>query len=119
LSFSFDDVSSHGVTLIFNNKEKLEVVFKPDFEVLQKEGDHWEAVTFVEDIYVPLMIMQSLPYIEDGYLDFDQYYGGLPPGEYRFIQDIYLADDLADANREGRTARPSARIFTDFEVLYS
>jgi hypothetical protein len=37
----------------------------------------------------------GIPYLRDGrYLDFDVYFGGLEPGNYRFVTSMFISPDM-------------------------
>jgi len=122
MSFIISDPDSHGANIVFLNEKELPVAHGDTFRVYRRFGNGWANVGFIDHTNMSrLMLYDDVPFSSEPYLDFDYYFGGLEPGEYRFYYLLYLRRDISPGtSAEGRPSDidyyPAAWVFTEFIV---
>ena len=117
MHFVVEDASSQGARISFFDAG-LRVVFSYGFSMYKVERGAWVEVDFKDNLVWPAVITQKLSYLEDGYLDFDSYFGGLEPGSYRFVQTVILDEGQYDSEppEEQVKAMYTKLLYADFVI---
>jgi hypothetical protein len=90
-------VSPQGATIRIENEHGYDVMLGLGFTVFALNGGEvGERVQTNNEIAVPALLafLSANPDLQERYIDFDFYFGGLKPGRYRFlIPDMCISDD--------------------------
>ena len=109
-----EDASSHGATARIVNTHGYDILLEPNFTVFAMNGNEVIGrVPFVDGIMFTLARPIPSPdqYLQNRYIDFDFYYGGLKPGQYRYqISEVHISDDL-------NTPLYAKKPLDDFEIV--
>ncbi|MDR3053467.1 MAG: hypothetical protein LBU48_06380 [Coriobacteriales bacterium] len=92
-----------GAHIRAENEYGYDVLSGHGFQVFIMEGNEMtEPVEFNDSAFPTILTtLSTIPYLEEGSLDFDFYFGGLAPGHYRFVMpDVYISDDTDTPWRE-------------------
>ena len=93
ISVSIKDgtLTNTGATFIFENKSNQTLGYGESYHLEIKNGNSWHILKTIDDavFIMPLYLLQSNESIELK-IDWENFYGSLEPGEYRFIKNGYF-----------------------------